>query len=126
MRVVFDAGALIALERGDRAMWRRLEVLRRTGEPPVTHGGVIAQVWRGGWGRQVLLARALPAVEVVGLDDELGRLAGLLLGVARTSDAVDAGVVAMASDDDRIVTSDPGDLDVLVAASGRHIDVIPV
>lgn len=126
MTLVLDAGALVALERGDRAMWRRLEVERRSGEPPVTHGGVVAQVWRGGSGRQVPLARALAGIEVVPLDDELGRRSGVLLGRAGTTDAIDAGVALLAADDDRIVTSDPEDLHRLVVANGRHVDVIAV
>ena len=63
MSVILDAGAFVALERNDRAMWRRLKAALQSGSPPMTHGGVIAQVWRGGTGRQALLARALHAVE---------------------------------------------------------------
>ena len=57
MTLVLDAGALIALERDDRLMWERLRRALRTDDLPVTHGGVIAQVWRGGSGRQARLAR---------------------------------------------------------------------
>lgn len=124
MTLVCDAGAFVALERNDRAMWRRLKGELQSARPPVTHGGVVAQVWRG-VGRQALLARALAAVEVASLDDDLGRKAGALLGRARTRDAIDAAVVALAVDDDRIVTSDPGDIQALVAAAGTHVDVIP-
>jgi hypothetical protein len=124
--LVLDAGALLALERGDREMWRRLEVERRSGAAPVTHGGVVAQVWRGGSGRQVVLARALVGVDVLPLDDDLGRRSGLLLAHAGTADAIDAAVALLAADDDRIATSDPDDLIRLVRASGRHVDVITV
>ena len=48
MTMVFDAGALLALERNDRPMWRRLKAAQLAAAPPLTHGGVIAQVWRGG------------------------------------------------------------------------------
>jgi hypothetical protein len=106
-------------------MWRRLKAELRAAQPPVSHGGVVAQVWRGG-ARQALLARALSAVEISVLDDELGRKAGALLGRARARDAIGAAVVALAVDDDRIVTSDPGDIHALVAGSGVHADVIPV
>jgi hypothetical protein len=41
-------------------------------------------------------------------------------------DAVDAAVVALAVDDDRIVTSDPRSIHTLVAAVGTHVDVIPI
>ena len=63
MSVILDVGAFVALERDDRAMWRRLKAALKSGSPPMTHGGVIAQVWRGGTGRQAGLARALHAVE---------------------------------------------------------------
>ena len=97
----------------------------RDGALPVTHAGVIGQVWRGGHGRQARLAVALRGVEVVPLDEKLGRQAGVLLGRAGAADVIDAALVALANDDDRIVTSDVDDIDVLVASSGRHVDVIP-
>lgn len=125
MTLVCDAGAFVAVERNDRAMWRRLKAELAAGRPPVSHGGVVAQVWRGG-SRQAQLARALAAVEVVSLDEGLGRRAGVLLGRARARDAVDAAVVVLAMDDDRIVTSDPGDIQALIDAAGVHVDVIPV
>jgi hypothetical protein len=51
------------------------------GRMPVTGGGVVAQVWRGG-GRQAPLARLLAGTDVVAVDDGLGRRAGMLLAVA--------------------------------------------
>ena len=124
--LILDAGAFVALERDDRSMWRRLKTELLAGTPPVTHGGVVAQVWRGRSGRQVLLARGLAGVDIASLDEALGRSAGLLLGRAHPGDAVHAAVVALATDDDRIVTSDPDDLQRLVDAAGRHIDVIAI
>jgi hypothetical protein len=126
MTLVLDAGAFVALERNDRAMWRRLKASAVAGEVPVTHGGVIAQVWRGGGGRQALLSRALPAVEIVGFDDRLGRIAGVLVARSGVIDAIDAGVVALSHDGDRIVTSDPDDLALLAAAAEFRVDVVPV
>jgi hypothetical protein len=82
--LICDAGAFVALERNDRAMWRRLKAEVRAAQPPVSHGGVVAQVWRGG-ARQALLARALSAVEISGLDEGLGRKAGALLGRVRNT-----------------------------------------
>ena len=126
MTLIMDSGAFVALERNDRAMWRRLKAAQLAGTPPVTHGGVVAQVWRGGSGRQALLARALRAVEVEPLDEVLGRSAGVLLARSGLADAIDAGVAALAQHDDQIITSDPDDLPSLVAASVRRVDVIPV
>lgn len=126
MSTILDAGALVALERDDRSMWRRLKAALLSGNPPMTHGGVIAQVWRGGAGRQTRLARALQAVETVPLDEELGRRAGVLLARSGLIDAIDAALAAMAAHGDQIITSDPHDLAALVAVTGRRIDVVPV
>jgi hypothetical protein len=124
MTLILDSGALVAAERGDRPMWRRLKGALQAGEPPMTHGGVVAQVWRGGSGRQAPLARALAGVQVAPLDDDLGRNAGVLLGTAGLRDAIDAALVCLADDDDVIVTGDVGDIARLVEASGRHIDLV--
>ena len=124
MKLVFDAGAFVALERNDRAMWRRLKSAWLAGEVPVTHGGVVGQAWRGRGAREALLARALKGVAVQALDEDLGRVAGELLAVSRTRDVIDAAVVLLAEDGDRIVTSDLGDLEPLAVASGRHVELV--
>lgn len=126
MRLVLDSGAFVALERDDRAMWRRLKSALLAGEVPVSHGGVVGQVWRSGGPRQARLAQALAGVEIRGLDEELGRAAGALLGRARRSDVIDAAVVLLAQDGDRIVTSDPGDLRALAAAAEQDVELIEV
>ena len=126
MTEILDSGALIALEADDRAMWRRLKGALHDESPPRTHGGVIAQVWRGGTGRQARLATALQAVEIVPLDAVLGRRAGVLLARSGLTDAIDAALVALADHGDQVITSDPGDLAALAAAAGRRIDVVPV
>jgi len=126
MRLVLDSGALIALERNDRSTWVRYEAARRAGAVPVTHGGVVGQVWRGRGSRQALLAEALQAIEVRPLDGALGRAAGVLLGTANRKDVIDAALVLLAEDGDRIVTSDPDDIAILAAIADRHIEIIPV
>jgi len=88
--------------------------------------GVVAQVWRGGSGRQAPVARLLAGVEVAPIDDGLGRRAGMLLARTGHVDAIDAAVVCVAADGDDIVTSDPGDLRVLAEAAGVHVELIPV
>jgi hypothetical protein len=123
MTVLLDAGALIALDRNDRAMWVRLKVLHDAGQLPVTHGGVIGQVWRGG-PRQARLAMALAGVEVRPLDDRLGRAAGELMGEAQTSDVVDAALVLLAADGDEIVTVDRADIEILALAARRHVELV--
>jgi hypothetical protein len=123
--VILDAGALIALERSDRAMWARMKAAVERELPVVTHAGVVGQVWRGG-ARQALLARALRGVDVVPLDEELGRAAGVLLSASGGSDVIDAAVVLLAEDGNDIVTSDAGDLTPLAVASRLHVELVHV
>jgi hypothetical protein len=126
VRLVLDSGALIALERNDRVMWRRFKAAALTGSVPVTHGGVVGQVWRGQGSRQALLARALAGIETRPLDETLGRAAGELLAVSRGADVIDAALVLLAGDGDRIISSDLDDLQRLAVATGRHVEIVPV
>ena len=126
MSLVLDAGAFIALERADRDIVALIKQELVQGRTPLTHGGVIGQVWRGGTGRQVVLARVLPALDVSSLDETLGRSAGILLGRSRRKDVIDAALVLLAEDGDLLLTSDPLDLEPLASAAGLHVDIIPV
>ncbi len=123
-RYVLDAGALIALDRNDRWLWQLYRSARRDGVPLVTHGGVIAQVVRSA--RQARLAQALGAVDVVAIDRELGRMTGYLLATSRTRDVVDAALVLISEPGDTILTSDPDDLEVLVAAADKVVAIVEV
>jgi hypothetical protein len=124
--LVLDAGAFVAVERGDRDVVALVKRERLAGRPPLTCGGVVAQVWRGGHGRQVPLALLLAGVEVVPVDNNLGRRAGMLLGRSGQSDAIDAAVVCLAADGDDILTSDPADLLALAEAADIHVELIAV
>jgi hypothetical protein len=121
--LVLDSGALIALERNGRPMWTRLKAAQVAGDVPVTHAGVLGQVWRDD-PRQARLARALRGIEVQPIDEALGRSAGALLAKAGLADVIDAAIVLVSADGDDIVTSDPGDLSRLAAASGRHVELV--
>jgi hypothetical protein len=126
MSLLLDAGALIAVERSHRdtiALIKQEWLARRV---PVTHGGVIGQVWRGGTGRQAPLARLLPALDIAGIDDALGRRVGVLLGRTRMRDVIDAALVLLAADGDSLLTSDAKDLAPLAEAAGLQIDLVPV
>lgn len=109
---VFDAGALIAFERNDRAvvmLAKRLIALRAK---LIVPAGVVGQVWRDG-ARQARLARLLgsPITTVEALDDRRARAAGQLCGLAGTRDVIDAAVVLCAREHDLpIATSDADDL----------------
>lgn len=125
MALVLDAGALVAAERGARELMALLKDEVRHGRIPRTSAAVLGQVWRGG-SRQAQLARIVRGIEVLPLDEELGRRSGVLLGVSRTSDVVDASVVLLADHGDEILTSDASDLALLAQAAGLQVDVVPV
>ena len=126
MSLLLDAGALRAVARADRdtvALIKDEWLARRV---PVTHAGVVGQVWRGGGGRQAPLARLLPALEIASLDAALGQRAGVLLGRSRMPDVIDAAFVLLAADGDVLLTSDADDLVPLAAAAGLHVEIVPV
>lgn len=124
--LLLDAGALVALERADREVIALIKRERRAERAPLTHGGIIGQVWRGGTGRQANLARALPGLDVRPLDGALGRRVGVLLGRAKTKDVVDGALALLAADGDEILTSDVDDLRALIETTGVHADLISV
>lgn len=110
MSVIYDAGALVAADRGDTRMRSRHADLLQAGVLPVVPAPVVWQVWRDG-ARQARLARLLRGCIVEPVDDATARAAGELLGRSRPADGVDAVVVLSAARRGGIVyTSDPHDL----------------
>ena len=124
--LVLDAAALVAVDAGDRAMIARLRAALDAGLELRTHPLVVAQAWRDPRGRQANLARLLRAVDVVPIDERFGRQCGELLGAAGTSDPIDAAVVLLARDGDRIATGDLDDLARLAAAAARKVLLVAV
>ena len=122
--LVLDAGALVAVDSGDRAMVARLRVAQQHGVELRSNAMVVAQVWRDRHGRQAGLAQLLRAVDVHAVSPQDGRQAGVLLGVTGTSDPVDATIVLLASPGDRILTSDPRDLTPLAGAAANHAVIV--
>jgi hypothetical protein len=122
--LVLDAGALVAVDRDDRAMLARLRVAQQHGIELRSNAMVVAQVWRDRQGRQVNLARLLRAVDVRVIDHQDGRQAGVLLGLTGTTDPIDASVVLLAKPGDRILTSDPDDLTRLAAVAANRAVII--
>ncbi len=110
--IVLDAGALIALDRGDKRMIALLQRALTQGRAFRVPVGVVGQVWRDGR-VQVTLSRFLRSngVEVIPLDEQLARSCGELCAAANSRDIVDASVVILARERrDPIVTSVPDDL----------------
>lgn len=124
MKLVLDSGALIALEKNNRAMWTRLKAASLAGDVPASHGGVVGQAWRGRGPRHALLSKALSGIEVHAIDEDRGRAAGELLGLARAEDVIDAALVLLADEGDRIVTSDPEDIETLARSAGRDVEIV--
>lgn len=115
MSLVLDAGALIAVERGDRDTAAVIEVARQEDRLVIVPAGVVGQGWRGG-GRQVRLGRLLNARDVLvePLTDAGARAAGVLCGTAGTTDVIDASVVLTARRyDATVISSDRSDLEIL-------------
>lgn len=110
--LTLDAGALIAVERGDRRVRRLIEFALRDGSPVHVVPGVLAQVWRGG-PRQAELAAMLgrDGVTLVGLDPETAKLLGMVIGATGHPDVTDVHVAVHARQHDHtVMTSDPEDM----------------
>lgn len=112
---VLDAGALIAIDRGDRDTWALLAEDLRAGERPALPAPVVAQAWRGS-ARQARLATVLSGCDLVSADGPLSKRAGELLASAGTSDVLDALVALVAKDRPgcEVLTSDPDDIHQLL------------
>jgi hypothetical protein len=120
--LVFDSGALIALERGDREVAVLLATAVQDGAEAVTSTACVAQVWRNPV-RQAKLTRALVGFVEQDLDRARARDCGRLLARSGTSDVVDASVSLLARDGDTILTSDPHDIERLLKTTGTHAQV---
>jgi hypothetical protein len=121
--LILDAGALIAVDRGDRRMQRKIGDALRMGDPVRTNANAVAQVWRDG-AKQARLARLLRDVKIEPITAENGYRAGELLGTTRTKDVVDATVALLVKSGDELYTSDTGDLRKLCEATGFKAVVI--
>jgi predicted nucleic acid-binding protein len=109
-----DAGALIALDRGERRVVHLLERVHAAGGSLDIPAPVLAQVWRGG--RQARLARFLRAdgVALVDLDAETARAVGVMCGLCGVADIVDGHVALHARRGGlAVLTSDPDDIAAL-------------
>ncbi len=111
--VTFDAGGLIAIEKGRYEVAALAQSVLAHGDWIAIPALALAQVWRNG-AKQVRLARflALRGVEVVHFTDESAKRVGELCGVANVSDVVDVSVVWCARKyrHKAVVTSDPIDI----------------
>lgn len=125
MTVVLDAGALIAIDRRDRAVGAMLRIAQQQHVAVRSSGGAVAQVWRDG-ARQANLARVLSGVDVAALDLAAAKRIGPLLGATETSDAIDGHVAQLATAGGHLVTSDAEDMRRLLGNRVRDVTILTV
>jgi hypothetical protein len=123
--LVFDSGALIALERGDREVAAMLLVAAKSGAEAITSSVCVAQVWRDP-ARQARLARALVGFVECDLDARRARDCGTLLARSETTDIADAAVSLLVGEGNTLLTSDPEDIRRLLDAAGTRARIRPV
>jgi hypothetical protein len=110
--VTLDAGALIAIDRGDRRILALLARAKEVGAPVTVPATALAQAIRRPR-TQARLARLVrqSTTDLAALDGPDATSVGILLAASRTSDITDAHVVVCARRSRQpIVTSDPEDL----------------
>jgi len=113
MVVVFDTGALIALERRDLRMSKRLVYLRESKASIVVPTPVLGEWWRG---RSDWREKILASVIVEPLDEQLAKSAGEATTSVKGATLVDAVAMASAARAGGVVyTSDFDDLSRLQA-----------
>ena len=123
MTAVYDAGALIAADRSERRVWAEHRVRLELGVPPITTAPVVAQVCRSG--RQAQLRRFLRGCHLVEFSADDAHAVGDLAGRSGSADVVDVHIVLIASRHNwPIVTSDEGDLGLIVEALAEPLDLL--
>jgi len=123
--IVYDAAVLVAADRNERRAWAEHKARLELGVVPLVPAPVVAQVSRSR--QQAQLRRFLTGCVVVPLGEAEAHEAGRLLGLTKTSDVVDAVVVTTAlRQKATILTSDAGDMERLVRASGGEVAVVAI
>lgn len=121
----YDVGALIAAQRNDRRMWTIHQRAMFRGEVPIIPAAVLTEAYRG---RDHQLDRFLEGCKIEHLTEVLARAAGMMLAECK----VDAGVVdAIVVENalrrgNAVVTADVGRAEMLAAAIGRKLPIVPV
>lgn len=125
-RLILDSGEVIALSRGDQRARATLAAARELGVEISIPSVVVAETVRGA-AKDAPVNRVIKAVgEVTTADESTGRVAGQLLGAARSAATIDALVVASAIDlgGGVVLTGDPDDLGRL--AAGHRVVIEPL
>ena len=125
--LTLDTGALIQLEKRNRATWALLEAALGEGLPIRIPAAVVAEFWHGSHGRGVTALVEAATVPDIQKDAQRAGVALTRCGAGRRGPSVvDALVAALAfAHGDTVLTTDPGDLRTL-AQHLRGLKVIAV
>jgi predicted nucleic acid-binding protein len=127
-RLILDAGATIAIARGNPKARLYLEQARRERMRVVIPPGAIAETVRGDGPRDAAVNRVINDVdEVPPVTEAIARSAGALLARHRSHATIDALLVAegVAGGDVTILTGDPSDIRKL-ATGQTNISVLAI
>lgn len=118
--ITYDTGALLAAEKGSRALWALHKRALDPGLRPTVPAGVLAQAWRGG--PQPQLSRLLSGCRYEALTEAASRATGVACARLKRPDVVDASVVVGAIvREDVVFTSDPDDLAAVAGGLGKRL-----
>lgn len=123
---VLDSGALIAMEKASPMMIRLLIEVRSGAARVIVPDAVLAQVWRGGAGKQARIAALLglkpEQCATVALDTDAAKRIGVRIGECRHADVVDVQVALVADvQKAAVITADRNDI---LAVSPALADLI--
>jgi hypothetical protein len=118
--ITYDTGALLAAEKGSRALWALHKRALDRGLRPTVPAGVLAQAWRGG--PQAQLSRLLSGCRFEALTEAASRATGAACARSKRPDVVDASVVVGAIvREDVVFTSDLEDLAAVAGGLGKRL-----
>lgn len=122
--VVYDSGALVAIDSGNELSFRRHLNRINTRDRVIVPAPVAAQVVRDPQ-RQARLMLTLQGCDVVPFEADHAGPVGRLLARSGTSDAVDGFVALKAAEADAtVITSDQGDIRHLLSTLGADLEVL--
>lgn len=126
VRYVLDSGALIALEKASPLMTRLLIEVRSGAARVIVPDAVLAQVWRGGHGKQARIAALLglkaDQCTTAALDSDAAKRIGVRIGECGHTDVVDVHVALVADAQKAAVIT--ADRDDILAVSPALADLI--
>lgn len=123
-QVLYDSGALIAIDSGNELSFRRHLSRMTARDHVIVPAPVAAQVVRDPR-RQARLMATLRGCDVVPFEADHAGLVGKLLARSGTSDVVDGFVAVTAAETDAtVVTSDQGDIRHLLGTLGVRLTIL--